>query len=188
MRSTVRFFAGLRAVTLMSTTATPVFAQQEKPAPVKTNNKNTLIEKYKNQLKLKASSFWSGWPVTSAFDGNALSSWFSARGDSAAHRTNPWVEVTFPEDVTVKRITILGNREAPWLKGYTIVGGKIEVFDQSGKTLYKSTEDGIGPASDYDIRPRAAITRVRTIRFTALGDQGKQNIHEDVAIGEFQVE
>ena len=51
-----------------------------------------------------------------------------------AHGTKPFLQVTFPEDVTVKRVTILGNRDPKWLKGYTILAGTIELFDAAGAT------------------------------------------------------
>jgi hypothetical protein len=166
----------------------PAAAQQPEIPPVTTNNKNTLLKKYRPQLKLNASSVWPGWPTGNAFDENPQTSWFSARGDAAALGQKPWVEFTFPEDVTVKRVTVLGNRDPAWLKGFTILGGQLEVFDKDGKKLYSSTNDGIGPASDFDFRMTRALSGIRIIRFTALGDQGKENGYDDIAIGEIQVE
>src|SRR5262249_4309143 len=69
-----------------------------------TDNKNPLVRKYPGKLLLSASSIWQGWPEALAFDDNPHSSWFTAKRDSVAHGTRPWIQVTFPEDVTVKRV------------------------------------------------------------------------------------
>ncbi|MBV9124824.1 MAG: discoidin domain-containing protein [Planctomycetes bacterium] len=156
--------------------------------PITTDNRNVLVRKYPGKLLLSASSIWEGWPESLAFDDNPYSSWFTAKGDAAAHGTKPWIQVTFPEDVTVKRITILGNRDPNWLQGYTILAGTIELLDSQGKRLAHQENDGTGQGYDYDWRLKQPIAGVRTVRFTALGDQGKQNPYDDVAIGEFQIE
>jgi hypothetical protein len=153
-----------------------------------TDNRNSLVRKYPGKLLLSASSIWDGWPEALAFDGNPHSSWFTAKGDASAHGTKPWIQLTFPEDVTVKRVTICGNRDPRWLKGYTILAGTIELLDARGKRLAFHENDGSGKAYDYDWKLPAAVAGVRTIRFNALGDQGKENPHDDIAIGEFQVE
>jgi hypothetical protein len=153
-----------------------------------TDNKNTLVRKYPGKLLLSASSIYEGWPETFAFDDNPHSSWFTAKGDAVAHGTKPWIQVTFPEDVTVKRVTILGNRDPRWLRGYTILAGTIELFDAAGKRIALNENDGRGKAYDYDWKLQEPVGKVRTVRFNALGDQGKENPYDDIAIGEFQVE
>jgi hypothetical protein len=155
---------------------------------VTTDNKNTLVRKYPGKLLLSASSVWEGWPEALAFDDNPHSSWFTAKGDAVAHGTKPWIQVTFPEDVTVKRVTILGNRDPRWLSGYTILAGTIELLDANGKRLAAHENDGTGKAYDYDWKLKAPVARVRTVRFNALGDQGKMNPYDDIAVGEFQIE
>jgi hypothetical protein len=155
---------------------------------ITTDNKNTLVRKYPGKLLLSASSIWEGWPEALAFDDNPHSSWFTAKGDAVAHGKRPWLQVTFPEDVTVKRVTILGNRDPQWLKGYTILAGTIELLDARGKRLAFNENDGTGRAYDYDWRLKAPAAGVRTVRFHALGDQGKENPYDDIAIGEFQIE
>ena len=112
---------------IMWLTAALVAALAQVPAPVsaedkkeKPENKNTLITKHKKDLKLSASSAFQGWPVEKLVDGDSKTSWFSATGDTAAKGKTPWVEVEFPEDVTIARVTLLGNREAGYPKGYSI--------------------------------------------------------------------
>jgi hypothetical protein len=157
-----------------------------KEAPVE--NKNTWIKEYKDKLELSASTFYQGWPVERAFDGNADTSWFSASNDAVAQGTSPWVQVAFPEDVTVTRVTILGNREAPWQVGYSILAGSIELKDKDGKRLHYEEGEGVGDVKDFQFKLKKPLAGVRSIRFTSLGDQGDKNPYADIAIGEFQVE
>ena len=151
-------------------------------------NSNALIVKHREALKLSASSTWPGWPPEKALDGNLETSWFSAQDDSVAHGRKTWFQVTFPEDVTVRRVTVLGNREPAWLEGFTILAGSVELLDSDGKRLKYEESDGAGKFYDYDFVFSKPLNRVRSVRFTALGDQGKKTQYGDVAIGEFQVE
>lgn len=105
-----------------------------------------------------------------------------------AHGTKPWIQVAFPEDVTVRCVTILGNRDPRWLRGFTILAGTIELLDVNGKRLELNENDGSGKAYDYDWKLKAPMARVRTVRFVSLGDQGKENQYDDIAIGEVQIE
>jgi hypothetical protein len=157
------------------------------PEPTRTNT-NALITKHRAGLKLSASSTWPGWPPEKALDGNLQTSWFSAQDDSAAHGRKTWFQVTFPEDVMVRRVTVLGNREPAWLEGFTILAAGLELLDADGKRLKYEESDGAGKFYDYDFVLARPIPRVRSIRLTALGDQGKKTQYGDVAIAEFLVE
>ncbi len=156
------------------------------PGPTRTNG-NTLIRLYRNQLKLSASSTWPGWPPEKALDGDPQTSWFSAQDDSTAHGRKTWFQVTFPKDVTVRRVTVLGNREPAWPDGFSILSGGVTLLDADGKRLHYEETDGSGKFHDYDFVFGKPMLGVRSIRFTALGDQGKKTQYGDVAIGEFQV-
>jgi len=161
---------------------------EKKPPEVVSDNKNTLIQAHRNRLRLSCSTFYNGWPVEKLIDGNAATSWFSATGDAAAKGTKPWVQLTFPEDVTVARVTVLGNREPPWQKGYTILNGMIEFLDADGKQLWVDENTGVGNESDFEFKPKKPMAKVRSIKFTSLKDQGDQNPFLDIGIGEIQVE
>ena len=128
--------------------------------PVTTDNKNTLVRKYKDKLKVTASTTYPGWPAEKVIDGELKTSWFSATGDTVTKGTKPWVEITFPEDVTVKRVTVLGNREPAWLKGYTILAGSVELLDGDGKRLFYDDNDGIGNFRDFDFKPKKPLGKV----------------------------
>jgi hypothetical protein len=160
-----------------------------KPIPrVVTTNKNRLVKKHHKKLKMTASTFWPGWEAEKAFDGNVETSWFTARGDAQALGTSPWIMVTFPEDVTVARATILGNREPAWFDGYTILKGLIEFLDADGKLLWADENTGVGNRRDFEFKPRKPVAKVRSIRFVSLLDQGDQNPYDDIAIAELLVE
>jgi F5/8 type C domain len=156
--------------------------------PVKTDNKNGLILKHRKELKFDASSFWPGWPMEKLVDGELQTSWFSAMDDTTTKGKTPWVEIIFPEDVTVQRVTVLGNREPAWLNGYTILAGKLELRDKDGKKLFAEENDGVGNFRDFDFKMKKAVQKVRSVRFTSLGDQGDQNPYTDIAIAEIQVD
>lgn len=151
-------------------------------------NQNSLIAEYKEKLKVSASTFWPGWPASQAFDGDPKTSWFSEKGDAAALNKQPWMKVEFPDDVTIRRVTILGNREEAWLKGYTIGVGKIELYDKDGKKLLVQANECGENHLDIDFPLLRPVVGVRAVRFVSLMDEGDQNPYSDIALGEFQVE
>jgi hypothetical protein len=61
-------------------------------------------------------------------------------------------------------------------------------LDSAGKRLAFDENDGTGKAYDYDWKLKKAVAKVRSVRFQAMGDQGKENPYDDIAIGEFQIE
>ncbi len=151
-------------------------------------NQNSLIAEYKEKLQLSASTFWPGWPAGSAFDGDPNTSWFSERGDAAAFKKSPWVQVKFPDDVKVRRVTILGNREVSWPTGYTIGVGKLELFDKDGKLLHSQENECGENKLDIDFPLLKPVAGVRAVRFVSVKDEGDKNPYADIALGEFQVE
>src|SRR6185503_20807791 len=86
--------------------STGLGADDAKSEPAKKENQNSLVAEYRDKLQFSASSEWTGWPASRAFDGDAKTSWFTQGGDSAAHKTTPWIMVAFPADVPVRRVTI----------------------------------------------------------------------------------
>src|SRR4051812_23501683 len=91
-------------------TSAPVPKQAAKPEYGEKNT-NALVAKHRDKLELKASSEWKDWPIGHLFDGKEETSWYSNQPDSTTTDQKPVVTVTFPEDVKVKRVTILGNRD-----------------------------------------------------------------------------
>jgi len=158
------------------------------PLPVQTDNSNALVLKHHKELELAASTEWVGWPMAYAVDGKVETSWFSAQDDSAAKGKRPWIGMTFPEDVTVKRVTVLGNRDPQWPVGYSILAGRIELIDKDGKVVHKMENDGLGNGKDFDLKLEKPLAGVRFVRFTSLGDEGDKTPHGDIAVSEVQVE
>jgi hypothetical protein len=157
--------------------------QPELPA-----NSNALVKQHRDKLKVTASSFWPSWPPELVIDGNHKKSWFTARGDTVTQKTKPWVQITFPADVTVRRVTVYGNREPPWENGYAFLAGRVELLDGDGKVLAAEENDGAGKARDFDFPFKDPVGTVRAVKFIALGDEGDKNVHLDVAVGEIEIE
>ena len=93
--------------------------------------------------------------------------------------------VTFPEDVAVTRVTILGNREPSWYDGFTILTGMVEFLDADGKQIWVDENKGVGNRCDFEFMPKEPVKGVRSIRFTSLKDEGDKTVFEDIAVGEF---
>ena len=164
----------------------PAPAQDVDP-PIKTKNTNALFKKHQTEVKLTSSSAFEGWPVEKAFDGDPKTSWFSDQNDSAAKGKAPWVEVAFPADVEVKQVTVIGNREPDFLKGFTILKGKLELLDDKGKVVYTKELETTDDKRDFDFAvPKG--TKARSVRFTSLADQGNDTEFGDVALAEVQIE
>lgn len=153
-----------------------------------TDNTNALVKECQDKLKFSCSSFWPTWGPERAFDGNPLKSWFTARGDAAALGKKPWIAVEFPQAITVRRVTILANREPPWQVGYTILVARLDLLDKDGNVLFSREDEVGGERLNMDVRPRMPIPGVHQIRFTSISDEGDQNPYDDVAIGEVLVE
>ncbi|MDZ4835670.1 MAG: discoidin domain-containing protein [Candidatus Melainabacteria bacterium] len=151
-------------------------------------NSNWLIKKYRKQLVLECSSNWNGWPVSNLLDQNSNTSWFSAARDAAAFKQQPWVIITFPQDVEVSRVTALGNRDARWSTGFSINRAKFELLDSDNKVVYTTIESAVGDLKDFDVHLKNPVVHVRRIKFTSLVDEGDANGYSDVALGELQIE
>ena len=137
---------------------------------------------------MTASTYWPGWPPELLVDGNLKKSWFSERGDTVSKKTKPWVQIEFPQDVEIRRVTIHGNREEPWAKDFSFLAGKLELLDANDKVLASEENDGLGEHKDFDFVLKKVVEKVRKVKFTALGDEGDKNQFDDIAIGEIEVE
>jgi hypothetical protein len=153
-----------------------------------TENKNTLVKTHKEKLKVTASTFFGGYEPEKVLDGDVKTSWFSASGDSVGKGKKPWLTITFPEDVTVTRVSIAGNRDPAYPKNYSVLTGTLEFLDVDGKSLWKEEQDGVGKAYDFEFKPKQAVKKVRAIKFVSVKDEGDKNGFGDVALGEFLIE
>jgi hypothetical protein len=156
--------------------------------PKKPANTNALVKEFKGKLAVTCSTFWPGWPPERAFDGDLKTSWFTERGDTVVNKKKPWIKVEFPRDVEVQRVTVHGNREHPWEKGYAFLAGKVELLDKDGTVLATDDNDGMGDDRDFEFTFKKPVGKVRAVKFTALGDEGDKNPYDDVAVGEIEIE
>ena len=142
-----------------------------------------LVAKYAGRLKTRASSVWGNYAVTQLFDGIETSTWFSGTGDTVGAGKSPWVEVTFPEDVTIHAMTILGNRDIQW-PGYHVQAGRFDFIDAAGKTLSSHDVTAVGEKFDMKSDLDADVTGVRTVRFTVTKDVSR----DWIALSEWTLE
>jgi RHS repeat-associated protein len=117
-----------------------------------------------------ASSSFSGFPPARVIDDNLNTSWFTAVGDAANLGTTPFLEILFPQDVTVTELQMFGNRQ--FSTGFDFFAGVFQLFDASGVVLFDSGVVNL-PAPDRDVTVSVPnVARVRRVRFTATADEG----------------
>lgn len=146
-------------------------------------NTNALVTKHREKLELKATSDWvPDWPVDHLFDGKPETSWYSKGPDSTNGEMKPAVTVTFPEDVKIKRVTLLGQRDPQYPNGYTVSEGFVDLLDDKGKVISTHELKGAGEKSDFDLK-LDKYTTVRAVRFTMTKSE-----NGSCGMGEFQVE
>ncbi len=148
------------------------------------SNTNELVKQHKDKLKVDASTEYSGYPATRLIDGEPTTVWYSAGGDSPMAGKTPHVGVTFPEDVRVKRVTVLGTRDPNYKDGYFILEGTVELLDKDGKLIAAHEVKSAGDQHDFDLK-LDQFTTVRGVRFKATKDQNKYSC---VALSEIQME
>jgi hypothetical protein len=164
-------------------TLPPVGAARTDPAnpPPFAENANSLILKHRNNLSVASSRHYGGqWGPAAAFDRDHLTSWYPLA--DAATGTMGWLSVQFPEAVTVRRVTALGNREPQW-PGYTNRQIRFDLFDAKAAVLNSTVVTNAGAKFDADFTFPVPITGVRTLRLTILECQQGSG-----AVAEFQVD
>lgn len=179
-----RFLVGSLVVALALSVGLAAPVPKDAKPRVEDKNTNTHVTAYRDKLKIEATSEWAQWPVAHAFDGKEETSWYSNGGDAPQNGKTPTVTVTFPENVKIKRVTILGNRDPQYPTGYFVLEGKIELLDKDGKVLDAHEMKGEGEKHDFDLILKK-FTTVRAVRFTMTKDEGRSGC---VGLGEFQVE
>lgn len=180
-----RMVCGLLAVGVAAVVGLSAPVPKVAPKPeVGEKNTNALVTKHKEKLKLSATSDWGGqWAVDNLVDGNAETSWYSKDPDTTATgKNNPAVTLTFPEDVSIKRVTVLGNRDPQYLTGYTVSEGTVDLLDANDKVVESFELKGAGEKSDFDLILKK-FTTVRAVRFTMTKSENGQ-----CGLGEIQVE
>ena len=120
-------------------------------------------------VRVDTSSYRSDDSAAMALDGDPATSWFTADGDAANLGGTPFYQLTFPEDVTVTNIEMLGNRDPA--DGFDFLRGMFQLFDSDGNELYNSGDVALA-APDRDINlDVGSIGSVRQFRFTGTADE-----------------
>ena len=119
-------------------------------------------------MSVTSSSASSGYPPQRAIDGNTLTSWFTAVGDAANRRSAPYIELTFPSDVNVAQVRLLGNRQNP--VGFDIFEGIVQAFDAAGNEIFNSGKVSL-PGPTRDLAVPVDVDGIRRVRFTSTADE-----------------
>jgi hypothetical protein len=90
--------------------------------------------------------------------------------------------MTFPEDVKVKRVTVLGNRDPQYPQGYTVSEWTVDLLDEKGKVVESFDLKGAGDKCDFDLVLKR-FTTVRGVRFKMTKSENGY-----CGLGEFMVE
>jgi hypothetical protein len=147
-------------------------------------NTNAMVQRHREKLAAETSSEWQGYPVTQVFDEKPETVWYSASGDAPMAGKTPTVTLTFPVDVSVKRVTVLGNRDPATKGGYFVLEGTVELLDKDGRVVSSHELKAAGDLYDFDLKLNR-YTTARAVRFTATKDEKRFNC---VAVSEIQVE
>lgn len=153
--------------------------------PLGKTNSNALVRQHKDKLVVTASTEYDGWPATKLVDGSDDTSWFSADGDHPTANGKPAVKVAFPAAVSVRRVTVRGNREPQYPDGYSATEGTIELLGAGDKVLASKDVKATGERHDFEFAPAAGASGVLAVRFTVTA---AQTTYRCVAISELQVE
>jgi hypothetical protein len=146
-------------------------------------NSNDLIKSHRAQIKVTASSQWSGiWSAQSAVDGVQTTTWFSQEsGIRRQPGQNAWIRLEFPEEVTISHVTVVNNRDKAW-RTYDIVSGTIELLDADDQIIARESPEPTATKRDFDWMLPEAKEGVRSIRFAGRGSG------QDIAVTEILAE
>jgi len=141
------------------------------PGDVKWSGARTtagLVGKYRDRVILEANSERPGThSVRAAFDGDDETVWLS-QGEGT-RGGDPWVKVTFPEPVTVTRVTVRGNHD-PDNHGTAVESATIALLDAAGKVIESRDLSAVG--NDFLFTPPSPVGGVRGVKFTSTREEG----------------
>jgi PKD repeat protein len=120
------------------------------------------------------------YPVSYLRDGDEYSYWMSAPGDSPNQGASTYVETTFTSPRTVAQINIKGGS---YYSYYGITRARIELFDNSGNTLYSGEHD---LPQDAQVQLET-VENVSRFRLTALAANDYGGAYNQVSIAEIEI-
>lgn len=125
-----------------------------------------------------SSEYSTSWNKNRLIDGNITTSWFSKAGDAANLGKSPYIELVFPNPVSIKGVNLKGNRE--YASGYDIFEGKLIVNSSSGSSNYNVSFPA--PERDFNISFNQTISDVKSIKLEITKDES-----QDPGLAEFEV-
>ena len=150
-----------------------------------TTNTNRVLAAMKGQVTVLASTEQGDWPATRLIDDDPFTYWVSAAGDSKAKGKTPRVELQFPEEATIGRVTVLGQR-GDSTAAVTVF--RIKLLGADGTVLKAGTVHGKEPFFDADWTLPAPVEGVSWIVILSLADNGDKNTSGSVALGEILID
>jgi hypothetical protein len=139
-------------------------------------------------VEVETSSTYPNWPATRLTDGDPTTAWFSDRDDSAAKGKIPAITLRFEEPVTVRRVVVLGNRDASWKDGFAVLRGRVQVFGPTGATLRSIDQSAQGEKHDFEFVLEPPADHAQFVIFSSLSDEGAKNTYGDIGIAEIWAE
>jgi WD40 repeat protein len=148
-----------------------------------TDNGNDLVRRHYQRLTFDADPMPPGLPPRYFVDGDvAQSAWPQELGADAGQGRKSWFQVTFPEAVAVRRVTVLGSRYA----GNGLRAATLKLYDAGGKLLRSRECQAEGDCHDCDWRFDPPVEGVTRVRFVVGAEQ--EGDHPPVAIAQFLAE
>jgi WD40 repeat protein len=158
-------------------------ARPPKPiSPALSSNSNELIRRFRAELTFSTSA--GSYSPAQAVDGDPVTSWQSGWRDSVGRGGHPWLQVNFPQEVTIARVSILGPRD----HDAAILRGTIELLDRRGELVASRKGESKPPSHDFDLLFNPPVAGVERVRWSSDSDQGADHVFGHVAIAEVLIE
>jgi WD40 repeat protein len=149
-----------------------------------TDNSNELVLQHRGGLAFATNFGPSDEPPSEAVDGRLERVWQPFWSRKPLPGPPRWFGLTFPVDVSVRRVTVLGGR--PWGSGLSAL--RLEVRDSAGKVLQSRQGERDGDFNDFEFRFPAAVERARALRLLLADDAGASKFPAQIVVGEVLVE
>jgi len=124
-----------------------------------------------NGLVVNVSSTYEGWPKERLVDGKIDTSWFTEVGDAANLGKSPYVELVFPQPITLEGVNFRGNRE--YKDGYDILEGILTITSKTGD-VYKYTITFPQPDRDFNVKLKKELSNITSVKLTFTKDESTE--------------
>ncbi len=120
---------------------------------------------------VNVSSTYEGWDKERLNDGVLDTSWFTNIGDAANLGKSPFVQIVFPQVVSVQGVNFRGNRE--YNEGYDILEGILTLTDKDGKN-YPFIVKLPPPDRDFNVKFKNKFSNIVSLKFTFTKDESNE--------------